>query len=69
MHDSGRIRCRLEASPVNTRFDLGGREVNPVCSDQVYANASAVIETYRTPGRAPQRGDLSVERCDIVFPP
>lgn len=35
------------------------------CSETVYKNDNAVIETYREPGRVPQLGSLRVEKCTV----
>jgi hypothetical protein len=35
------------------------------CGDTVYQNDEAVVETYRTPGRAPLIGPMKVQSCQI----
>jgi len=39
-----------------------------VCSDEVYRNNDAILETYRTPGHEPTRGTLVVQRCESSLP-
>jgi hypothetical protein len=38
-------------------------EAGVTCSDVVYRNSDAVVETYRTPNREPERGVVVVKRC------
>ncbi len=51
------------------RFIVGEGSPSPqpalACGETVYKNDNAVVETYRTPGRVPQRGALRVERCAV----
>lgn len=46
---------------------LNAHEMEPeagvTCNDVVYINSNAVIETYRTPNRQPERGVVVVKRC------
>ena len=50
---------------------LVGTDAPPVensitCPETVYENSSAISDAYRTPGRAPERDPLKVERCEAV---
>ncbi len=51
------------------RFVVGEGSPSPqhalACAEVVYKNDDAVVETYRTPGRAPQHSELRVERCTM----
>jgi hypothetical protein len=35
------------------------------CKDLVYENGQAIVEAYRTPGKAPKQGTVTVRRCQI----
>ncbi len=53
-------------------FTLNGNSDMPMesltCRESVYQNSEAVIDVYRTPGRSPKRGSLSVKRCEVTGP-
>jgi hypothetical protein len=42
----------------------GKRESEMRCGEVAYGNEQAVVETYRTPGKAPLVGAMVVERCE-----
>jgi hypothetical protein len=35
------------------------------CKDIVYSNGQAIVEAYRTPGKVPKKGMVTVQRCQI----
>jgi hypothetical protein len=56
---------RLLVQPFGQPFDAAGLEhqAGLTCSDEVYRNPDAVVETYRTPDHEPVRGTVVVQRC------
>jgi hypothetical protein len=56
---------RMLVQPFGRPFDasLLEPETGLTCSDVVYRNPDAIVVTYRTPNRAPERGTVVVQRC------
>ncbi len=56
---------RMLVQPTGAPSDVSGLEPQTglICGDVVYENRDAVVETYRTPSRKPERGAVLVQRC------
>jgi hypothetical protein len=54
-----RIKPKGESEPIDDKWILH-------CNETFYRNDRAVIETYRTPGKDPTIGRLTIERCRVI---
>jgi hypothetical protein len=63
------LRGRAPIFRLTVSDELGKEEINASsfleCTQTVYSNEQAVIETYRTPGQPPSIGPIRVQSCHI----